>query len=198
MPDGDRQLCSTKRYFGLSGSANGPSNASWDQILVQLVSSSILPAYLLPLTTFAAATPTLKPDSTSTALFHRPTMLLETHLTPYAFLWILISRIEVNTRSQGWTAVGGVNWVDVATVEFNKSLTLTYNFAYGGATIDAKLVQPYEPTVLSMTDQVNQFLGSVANKPASTPWTSDNSLFSFWIGINDLGNSYYQSGSRDA
>lgn len=88
--------------------------------------------------------------------------------------------------------------MDVATVEFNKSLTLTYNFAYGGATIDAKLVQPYEPTVLSMTDQVNQFLGSVANKPASTPWTSDNSLFSFWIGINDLGNSYYQSGSRDA
>lgn len=90
-----------------------------------------------------------------------------------------------------------MNWVDVVTVKYNKSLTLTYNFAYGGATIDAKLVQPYEPTVLSLTDQVNQFLGSVASKPASTPWTSDNSLFSFWIGINDIGNSYYQSGSRD-
>ena len=29
-------------------------------------------------------------------------------------------------------------------------------------------------------------------------WTSDNALFSVWIGINDLGNSYYESGDRDA
>lgn len=75
---------------------------------------------------------------------------------------------------------------------------LTYNYAYGGATIDASLVTPYEPTVLSMTDQVNQFLNSVANKPATAPWTSADSMFSFWIGINDIGNSYYEPGDRDA
>jgi phospholipase/lecithinase/hemolysin len=74
----------------------------------------------------------------------------------------------------------------------------TYNYAYGGATINATLVAPYEPTVLSLGDQVNEFLGSVASKPASTPWTSANSLFSIWIGINDLGNSYYESGDRSA
>lgn len=49
-----------------------------------------------------------------------------------------------------------------------------------------------------MTDQVNQFLSGAALKPDDAPWTSENSLFSFWIGINDLGNSYYEPGDRDA
>ena len=53
--------------------------------------------------------------------------------------------------------------------------------------------------MLSLTDQVNEFLNSsVASRPATVPWTSSNSLFSFWIGINDIGNSYYESGDRDA
>ena len=85
------------------------------------------------------------------------------------------------------------------TTVYNKSLILTYNYAYGGATINATLVAPYEPTVLSLTDQVNQFLtGGVASKPSYAAWTSANALFSVWIGINDIGNSYYQSGDRDA
>lgn len=91
----------------------------------------------------------------------------------------------------GYTAVGGTNWIDLATTTYNKSLVLTYNYAYGGATIDATLVAPYESTVLSVTDQVNEFLNTVASKPATTPWTSADSLFSIWIGINDIGNSWY-------
>ncbi len=103
-----------------------------------------------------------------------------------------------NPTYPGWTAVGGVNWVDVETVKYNKSLVLTYNYAYGGATINASLVQPYEPTVLSLIDQVDLFFQQAAGKPAFAPWTSENALFSVWIGINDIGNSYYQSGDRDA
>ncbi|GJE94718.1 hypothetical protein PsYK624_108890 [Phanerochaete sordida] len=104
-----------------------------------------------------------------------------------------------NPPFPGYTAVGGTNWIDEITVKYNNSLVLTYNYAYGGATIDASLVAPYEPTVLSLTDQVNDFLSSpVVSKPATAPWTSANAMFSFWIGINDIGNSYYQSGSRDA
>ncbi|KAI3609031.1 carbohydrate esterase family 16 protein, partial [Moniliophthora roreri] len=98
----------------------------------------------------------------------------------------------------GWTATGGENWIDFDTTKFNKSLILTYNFAYGGATIDANLVKPYEPTVRSLTDQVNIFLDSIGKKPANAPWTSKNALFSIWIGINDIGNSYYLSGDRGA
>ncbi|PAV23139.1 carbohydrate esterase family 16 [Pyrrhoderma noxium] len=100
-----------------------------------------------------------------------------------------------NPTYPGHTAVGGTNWIDVDTVTFNNSLILTYNYAYGGATIDASLVPSM---VLSMTDQVNQFLTGAANRPSTTPWTSENSLFSFWIGINDLGNSYSKGGDRDA
>ncbi|KAI0800239.1 hypothetical protein C8Q74DRAFT_1235266 [Fomes fomentarius] len=103
-----------------------------------------------------------------------------------------------NPTYPGYTAVGGVNWVDVETVKYNKSLVLTYNYAYGGATINASLVQPYEPTVLSLIDQVDLFFQQAAGKPAFAPWTSENALFSVWIGINDIGNSYYQSGDRDA
>ena len=91
-----------------------------------------------------------------------------------------------------------MNWVDLDTTVYNNSLVLTYNYAYGGATINASLVQPYEPTVLSLIDQVNQFMNQAASKPSFAPWTSVNALFSVFIGINDIGNSYYQSGDRDA
>ena len=57
---------------------------------------------------------------------------------------------------------------------------------------------PYEPTVLSLGDQVNQFLNQSNVGSGDKIWTSDNALFSVWIGINDLGNSYYESGDRDA
>jgi len=81
---------------------------------------------------------------------------------------------------------------------YNRSLILTYNLAYSGATIDVKLVTPYLPTVKSLTDQVNQFLASYAGKPASAPWRSENTLFSVWIGINDIGNSWSLGGDRQA
>ncbi|KAE9390775.1 hypothetical protein BT96DRAFT_967712 [Gymnopus androsaceus JB14] len=103
-----------------------------------------------------------------------------------------------NPPYPGFTATGGPNWLDFDTTVNNNSLILTYNYAFGGATIDSNLVEPFEPTVLSVTDQVNQFLDGVASKPASTPWTSENSLFSIWIGINDLGNSYFLSNNESA
>jgi hypothetical protein len=44
---------------------------------------------------------------------------------------------------------------------------------------------------------VNQFTTwNAAQNPK--PWTSSNALFSIWIGINDIGNSYYQTGDRAA
>ncbi|KAJ7474110.1 hypothetical protein FB451DRAFT_1466641 [Mycena latifolia] len=103
-----------------------------------------------------------------------------------------------NPPFPGFTGGGGENFVGFNTVTNNKSIILTYNYAYGGATIDANLVVPYLPTVLSLTDQVNEFLAGVAKKPATTPWTSANALFTVWIGINDIGNSYGSGGDRSA
>ena len=98
---------------------------------------------------------------------------------------------------QGYTAVGGTNWIDVDTVEFNKSLILTYDYARGGATINGTLVKPTLTTYDFIT-QVNHFEGQVAKKPASAPWTSKNAMFSVWFGINDINNSYNKGGDRNA
>ncbi|KAJ7224962.1 hypothetical protein B0H12DRAFT_1030704 [Mycena haematopus] len=103
-----------------------------------------------------------------------------------------------NPPFPGFTGAGGENFVGFDTITYNKSTILTYNYAYGGATIDANLVVPYLPTVLSLTDQVNEFLQGAAHKPATAPWTSTNALFTVWIGINDIGNSYGNGGDRDA
>ncbi|KAJ7663206.1 hypothetical protein DFH06DRAFT_345675 [Mycena polygramma] len=103
-----------------------------------------------------------------------------------------------NPPFPGFTGAGGENYVGFDTFTYNSSLLYTYNFAYGGATINATLVAPYEPTVLSLGDQVNEFLNSVASKPATTPWTSANALFSVWIGVNDMAGSYFEAGDRGA
>ncbi|KAK4237012.1 carbohydrate esterase [Achaetomium macrosporum] len=96
-----------------------------------------------------------------------------------------------NPPLPGWTASGGLNWVGFLTSVFNTTTVLTYNFAYGGATTNASIVQPYAPTVLSLVDQVAQFSGSIASQPSYAPWTAQNALFGVWIGVNDVGNSWW-------
>lgn len=100
---------------------------------------------------------------------------------------------------QGDTNAGGPVWVDFDTTVYNASLVLTYNYAYGGATIDATIVPPPQgPSIRSLVDQVDEFMGGPAGRPASAPWTSSDALFSVWIGINDIGHTYDQGGDRDA
>lgn len=95
-----------------------------------------------------------------------------------------------NPPLPGWTASGGLNWVGFLASQFNASTLLTYNFAYGGATTNASLVTPYEPTVLSLVDQVTQFSHSIASHPDYAPWTANNTLVGVWIGVNDVGNAW--------
>lgn len=97
-----------------------------------------------------------------------------------------------NPAYPGWTASGGANWVGYLAKEYNASLLYSYNFAYGGATVNASLVKPYQSTVKSFIDQVGQFSSSIASHPSYAPWTAENSLFAIWLGVNDVGNSYYQ------
>lgn len=102
-----------------------------------------------------------------------------------------------NPAYPGFTSSNGPNWIDFLTVKYNQSVMQTFNFAYGGATVDTALVQPYLPTVLSMKEQVlNEFVPGYTGQKPSVPqapnWLGSNSLFAFWIGINDVGNSYHQ------
>ncbi|KAL7283711.1 hypothetical protein ACG7TL_003147 [Trametes sanguinea] len=94
----------------------------------------------------------------------------------------------VDSPVPGFTSSNGPNWVHFLGGLYNVTDTKVFNLASGGATIDAALVAPFEPTVLSIVDQVQQFHEILAPKPAGAQWESSNSLFAFWIGINDVTN----------
>ena len=82
--------------------------------------------------------------------------------------------------------------------EFNASLTYSYNFASGGATVDASIVPPYDPaTVLSLVDQVQLFSDNLAAKPDYAPWTPENTVAGVWMGVNDVGSSWYAGNSTE-
>ncbi|OAA59906.1 Lipase, GDSL [Niveomyces insectorum RCEF 264] len=109
-----------------------------------------------------------------------------------------------NPSYPGYTASNGPNWVGFLTTQYNASRLQTYNLASGGATVDAALVKPFQPTVLSLKDQVlTQFLPGYTNYNGKSPtaasplpaWRANNTLVAVWIGINDVGNTY---GGEDA
>jgi phospholipase/lecithinase/hemolysin len=98
-----------------------------------------------------------------------------------------------NPAFPGYTTTNGDNWIGYLITQYNNSLLLSWNFAYGGATTSAALVTPYESTVLSLIDQVSEFSSSIASKPSYAPWTSADALFAIWIGVNDVGNAWGDS-----
>lgn len=77
---------------------------------------------------------------------------------------------------------GGINWIGYLTTADNASLVLSYNLAIGGATIDNAILNSGYP---DMTGQVATFQGNYSSKPASAPWCAADSVFGFWIGINE-------------
>ncbi|KAL1610430.1 hypothetical protein SLS60_002097 [Paraconiothyrium brasiliense] len=90
----------------------------------------------------------------------------------------------------GSTTSGGLNWAGVVTEQLNSSLLLTYDFAVYGATVDTSLVRGSTPDVKQQVGYFNQYL---ASKPDYAPWASDNLLVAIWIGINDLGNPFWDN-----
>ncbi|MCJ1307704.1 hypothetical protein MMC25_001352 [Agyrium rufum] len=95
-----------------------------------------------------------------------------------------------NPPYPGYTSSNGPNWVDFLTTTYNQSFLETYNLAYGGATVDSSLVAQYLPTVLDFVQQVNDEFIPYYVKKNTAGWTSENSLFAAFFGINDVGNSY--------
>jgi phospholipase/lecithinase/hemolysin len=101
-----------------------------------------------------------------------------------------------NPPYPGWTSSNGPNWVDYLATAYNRSTVLTYNLASGGATVDSALVAPYAPTVVSVKEQVRtQFLPIYGSETKSVAWRANDSLFAFFIGINDVGNAWYRDNS---
>jgi phospholipase/lecithinase/hemolysin len=80
-------------------------------------------------------------------------------------------------------------------VKYNDSTLFTYNLAYGGATINSALVAPYLPTVSSVAQQIEDewFPIYAAQSPQAGTWSSDDTLFAIFDGINDVGNSWWRN-----
>ena len=96
-----------------------------------------------------------------------------------------------NPSYPGTTSCNGPNWVDFLTTTYNESYIQTYNMAFGGAVVDSSLVGEIFPSVVrNLRQQVaDEFISIYGNKTIA-PWTSSNSLFAIFIGINDVGSAY--------
>lgn len=95
-----------------------------------------------------------------------------------------------NPAYPGYTSSGGPNWIGYLVKNYNATLLYSYNFADGGATVNASLVKPFKPTVKSFIDQVKLFSDSIAKKPSYANWMDETAVFMVWLGVNDVGNSY--------
>ena len=64
--------------------------------------------------------------------------------------------------------------VDYLVVQYNQSSVLAFDYAISGNTISG------------VSSQINDWSPSAGTKPSYAPWNATASLFSVWIGINDL------------
>jgi hypothetical protein len=88
----------------------------------------------------------------------------------------------------GTTTSGGLNWVGQTATQLNSSLVLAFDFAEYGATTDNRLVKGATDDLIS---QVTEFETYTAHNASNIAWTSANTMAVVWMGINDVGNSYW-------
>ncbi|KAI0479389.1 carbohydrate-binding module family 1 [Xylariaceae sp. FL0804] len=94
-----------------------------------------------------------------------------------------------NPALPGDTFVGGAGWVADLVTGLNTSLTLAYNFAVGGATVDESIVTG--STQIDFVTQVETWVADLAGMPSWAPWTSADSIAGAFFGINDLLGEYW-------
>lgn len=92
-----------------------------------------------------------------------------------------------NPAYPGGTQVGSANYVDYLTLKYNESFIESFNFGFGGATIDYLIdPSPLGDLVQSLRQQVeDEFLPHYGDRQ-SPAWTSADTLFTVFFGINDV------------
>ncbi|KAK4613597.1 Acetylesterase [Fulvia fulva] len=83
------------------------------------------------------------------------------------------------------TYAGGPNYVGLLTTKYNSTFVANYDFAVGGATISDSIVT-YQGIPAS-NEQVGQRFEPQSTQPHVNAWSSDNTIFSVFFGINDIG-----------
>lgn len=60
--------------------------------------------------------------------------------------------------------------------------------------MDSALVAPYESTVVSVAEQIeNEWFPNYAAESPKASWSSSDTLFAIFDGINDVGNSWWKN-----
>ena len=96
-----------------------------------------------------------------------------------------------NPPYPGATSSNGPNYIDFLATTYNRSYIQAYNLGYGGATVDQALVaSSYGPVVQSFEQQVTDTFIPVYSNNDNVSWTSNDTLFSIFFGINDVLLSY--------
>lgn len=76
------------------------------------------------------------------------------------------------------------------TEQYNTSLVLTYDWAYYGADVSNAIINTGVTT--DVIAQVAEFEDALVPAPSTAPWTAENTLFAVWIGVNDIGECFWE------
>lgn len=68
---------------------------------------------------------------------------------------------------------------------------ITYDWAYYGADVSNDIINTGVTT--DVIAQVALFEANLVPAPTYAPWTADNLLVAVWIGVNDIGQCFWQS-----
>ncbi|PNP47354.1 hypothetical protein TGAMA5MH_01170 [Trichoderma gamsii] len=102
----------------------------------------------------------------------------------------------------GATSAHGENWVDFLTVTYNASVFFSYDLAVSGATLDNDIVAASSTSIASVKQQiVSQFIPGYVSPitvPKPPKWTGSNTLFTIWVGINDIGATFGKGSASTA
>jgi hypothetical protein len=93
---------------------------------------------------------------------------------------------------EGYTLQGGHNWLTALTTAINRTAVLTYNYADCGHAVDHTLVPDrHGAKQLQLPMFLNgawkDWKGFWDGDDDSPGWSSQNALFTIWLGVNDIG-----------
>jgi len=87
------------------------------------------------------------------------------------------------------TSSNGPNWIMALNQRYNISPIALWDVAYPGAVVDNSFVATTIPGAWDLVTQTQLWKQYFSPAPETVPWTSENSLFMFEFGLNDVSNS---------
>ncbi|KAI9243733.1 hypothetical protein BDA99DRAFT_529907 [Phascolomyces articulosus] len=88
------------------------------------------------------------------------------------------------------TSANGPNWAEYLTDCYEglpqRCHKKLYDIAFAGADIDPVLITKHHPYTISFVEQIEQWKENMVH---AVPWKTQNTLATFWMGINDVGDT---------